>query len=128
MSALPDFTNTHSTASEMASDRQVHLEALKVHLVVTQTRMKIQADRKCSDREFQVGEKVLLKLQPYAQNSVVNRPFSKLAFKYFDPYSVTAKVGPSAYRLDLPEGCLIHPVSQISQLKPFTPNYTPLFT
>jgi hypothetical protein len=33
-----------------------------------------QADRHRTDRQFQVGEKVLLKLQPYVQSSVVNRP------------------------------------------------------
>lgn len=38
--ALPDFTNTHSTASEFAADRQALSEALKVHLDATQNRTK----------------------------------------------------------------------------------------
>jgi len=110
---VPDHTST--PVIELATERQLHLEALKVHLSAAQNRMKTHADKQMSDRQFQVGDQVLLKLQPYAQSSVVNRPFPKLAFKYFGPYKVLEKIGPAAYRLELPPGSLVHSVFHISQ-------------
>jgi hypothetical protein len=48
--------------------------------------MKHQEDKRRSNREFQVGDLVYMKLQPYAQSSVAQRANQKLAFKYFGPY------------------------------------------
>ena len=90
--------------------------------------MKFTADRLRTDTEFTIGDKVLLKLQPYAQSSVVNRPFPKLAMKYYGPFTITQKIGQAAYTLDLPAHSLIHPTFHVSQLKAFTPDHTPVFS
>jgi len=89
--------------------------------------MKLLADRKRTGCHFTVGDQVLLKLQPYTQSTVANHPFPKLAYKYFGPYTVLERVGSVAYKLDLLEGHMIHPVFHISQLKPFVPDCTPVF-
>jgi hypothetical protein len=89
--------------------------------------MKLQADRKRTKLSFQVGDKVLLKLQPYVQTSVANRLYPKMAYKYYGPYEVVQKIGEVAYKLQLPPNSLIHPVFHISQLKPYTPDYRPAF-
>jgi hypothetical protein len=66
-------------------ERQRFLDLLKQNLARAQNKMKVAADAKRSARSFQVGEMVLLKLQPYAQSTVVNKPCPKLAMKYFGP-------------------------------------------
>jgi hypothetical protein len=47
--------------------------------------------------------------------------------KYFGPYSIVQCFGLAAYKLDLPPDAKVHPVFHVSQLKPFTPNYVPMF-
>ena len=89
--------------------------------------MKLTADKKRTDYQFAVGDQVLLKLQPYTQSSVANRPYPKLAYKYFGPYTVIQKVGTVAYRLQLADDAQIHDVFHVSQLKPYTPDYTPIY-
>lgn len=91
--------STHVSVSELVANWELHLQSLKEHLTTAQNRMKTMADRKRCDLQFQVGDQVLLKLQPYTQSSVVNRPYPKLAYKYFGPFRVLERVGMVAYRL-----------------------------
>ncbi|KAL0456010.1 UNVERIFIED_CONTAM: hypothetical protein Slati_0940200 [Sesamum latifolium] len=79
--------------------------------------MKLYADKKISEREFEVGDEVFLKLQPYRQTSVSLKKRLKLSAKYFGPYRVIERVGKEAYKLELPPGSKIHSIFHVSLLK-----------
>lgn len=90
---------------------------IKQHLSRSRLRMKKSADKNRSERHFKVGDMVFLKLQPYVQSFLAPRANQKLAFRFFGPFPVVARVGQVAYRLGLPESSSIHPVFHVSQLK-----------
>jgi hypothetical protein len=95
--AMPMLSSSGSAfLEELLQERALHAERMRQHLVAAQQRMKIQADKNRVDKKFQVGEKVLLKLQPYAQHSVANRPFPKLAYKFFGPFTILERIGDAA--------------------------------
>lgn len=125
----PELTeDTSPSVAEVITNRDKHCQALKQRLEQAQNRMKLQADRQRSDKQFAVGDQVLLRLQPYTQSSVVNRPYPKLAYKFFGPYKILERIGSVAYKLALPSESNIHPVFHISQLKSFHPDHSLIFS
>ncbi|KAF5801058.1 putative chromatin remodeling & transcriptional activation CHROMO-DOMAIN family [Helianthus annuus] len=92
--------------------------------------MKFYADSKRRDVEFQAGEWVYVKLQPFRQHSLRLHRHYKLNRRYFGPYQVLEKVGQVAYKLNLPSESKIHNVFHVSMLRKCigTPNQqvTPL--
>jgi ribosomal protein L21E len=55
---------------------------IKQHLFRAKKRMKTQANKNRTGFQFQVGDQVFLKLQPYVQSSLARRAHQKLAFKF----------------------------------------------
>jgi ribosomal protein L21E len=98
-------------------EREVIRDLLRQQLLRAQQRMKQQANKHRSEREFAVGDSVYLKLQPYIQTSIARRPHQKLAFRYYGPYTILQRVGQVAYKLNLPASSQIHAVVHVSLLK-----------
>ncbi|XP_039069269.1 uncharacterized protein LOC120215764 [Hibiscus syriacus] len=89
---------------------------LKEQLSKASNRMK-QIDRHITDREFNVGDEVYLKLQPYRHTSLALRKNLKLVARYFGPYKIQQRIGQVAYMLQLPSNSKLHLVFHISLLK-----------
>lgn len=68
---------------------------------------------------MEIGDQVLVKLQPYRHSSVALRKNNKLWMRYFGPFNIIDKIGVVAYKLQLPETTRIHPIFHVSQLKVF---------
>lgn len=104
-------------AQEFLVSKQSMLDQLKENLVQAQNRMKKYADLKRTERVFEVGEMVYLKMPPYRLAAFGFRGALKLQNKYYGPFLIIQKVGNSAYKLQFPEHVKIHPVFHVSQLK-----------
>ena len=98
--------------------QQEVLQLLKDNLNLAQNRMKQQADQHRSERSFDVGDWVFLRLQPYKQMSLKQaKKDNKLSPKYYGPYKVLQKIGTMAYKLELHASSRVHPVFHVSCLK-----------
>ena len=95
---------TELSVDEYLQQRREVVQQLKQELASTRNRMKQFADRKRSDREFEVGEQVYLRLRYQHLKSINQGPVTKLSPKYFGPFTITEKIGKVAYKLQLPEG------------------------
>ena len=82
--------------------------------------MKQVADRHRTEREFKVGDLVLIKLNPAQMRSrITSRTDTRLLRRYEGPVPIIAKVGKVAYKIQLPDWLHIHPIMHVSCLKPF---------
>jgi len=79
--------------------------------------MKIQADHHRRELEYNVGDFVYVKLQPYRQHSLRLIRNKKLSMRYFGPFPIIESIAPVAYKLLLPSSAHIHPVFHVSVLK-----------
>ncbi|GJV60918.1 putative reverse transcriptase domain-containing protein [Tanacetum coccineum] len=86
-------------------------------LKAARDRQKSYADKRRKPLEFSVGDYVLLKVSPW-KGVVHFRKKGKLAPRFVGPFEIIEKVGPVAYRLDLPEELNgVHDTFHVSNLK-----------
>ena len=102
------------TVEQLLKEREQLSRLLTDQLEKAQQRMKYYADKKRIEREFQIGDEVYLKLQPYKQTSLALRNNLKLSSRYYGPYTVIARISKVAYKLQLPSTSKLHPIFHVS--------------
>lgn len=93
---------------EVLQQRVQMNQLIKSQLERARNRKKQLYDKRRNEREFQVGDMVFLKLQPYRQTSVTLRRSIKMNPRYYGPYKILQKVGVMAYKLLLLAKARIH--------------------
>ncbi|GJU22395.1 putative reverse transcriptase domain-containing protein [Tanacetum coccineum] len=90
------------TGPEMIQETTEKIVLIKQRIQAAQDRQKSYADLKRKPMEFEVGDRVMLKVSPW-KGVVRFGKRGKLNPRYVGPFKVLAKVGKVAYRLELPQ-------------------------
>ena len=95
--------------------KQVHEEAQSV-LVKAKEEMKHYADyHRGEPLKYQVGDKVWLE----TEHLKLTRPSKKLSEKHIGPYPIAEMKSSNAVQLKLPHSIKIHPIINISHVRPY---------
>ncbi|GJW80080.1 putative reverse transcriptase domain-containing protein [Tanacetum coccineum] len=102
---------------EIVQEMTEKIVQIKERLKTARSRQKSYADKRRKPLEFQVGDRVLLKVSPW-KGVVRFGKKGKLAPRYVGPFEIVECVGPVAYRLKLPqELSCVHDTFHVSNLK-----------
>jgi hypothetical protein len=109
---------------ELLKEMEDQMVKIKQNLKAAQDRHKVYADKNETEREFKVGENVLLKVRP-KKSSLKLGICTKMAIRYCGPFEILDKIGPVAYMLALHISIKVHNVFHVSLLKKYVhdPNH-----
>ncbi|KAJ9555801.1 hypothetical protein OSB04_010415 [Centaurea solstitialis] len=102
---------------EITQETADKVKGIRERLKAAQDRQKSYADKKRRPVEFQVGERVMLKVSPW-KGIIRFGKRGKLSPRFLGPFTILEKVGLQAYRLELPpEMDGIHPTFHVCYLR-----------
>ena len=105
------------TGPELIRETTDKIVQIRSRLQAARDRQKSYADTRRRPLEFQVGDRVMLKVSPWKCLIRFGKR-GKLNPRYIGPFKILARVGPVAYRLELPsELSSVHPTFHVSNLK-----------
>ncbi|GJX46377.1 putative reverse transcriptase domain-containing protein [Tanacetum coccineum] len=112
-----EVRNAQLTRPEIIHETTKKIIQIKKRIQAARDRQKSYADRRLKPLEFEVGDKVMLKVSPW-KGVIHFGKRGKLNPRYIGPFKILAKVGTVAYRLELPEQLSrVHSTFYVSNLK-----------
>nr|GEW59132.1 reverse transcriptase domain-containing protein [Tanacetum cinerariifolium] len=90
------------TGPEIIHETTEKLIQIKSRIQASRYRQKSYVDVRRKPLEFQVGDKVMLKVSPW-KGAILFGKRGKLNPRYIGPFKISSRVGTVAYRLELPE-------------------------
>ncbi|GJU48972.1 putative reverse transcriptase domain-containing protein [Tanacetum coccineum] len=114
---LPLVGDAQLTGPEIIHETTQKIIQIKKRIQAARDRQKSYANRRRKPLEFEVGDKVMLKVSPW-KGVIRFGKRGKLNPRYIGPFKILAKVGIVAYRLKLPEQLSrVHSTFYVSNLK-----------
>ncbi|KAL0532570.1 hypothetical protein IC582_031294 [Cucumis melo] len=110
---------------ELVQSTNEAIQKIRSRMHTAQSRQKSYADVRRKDFEFEVGDKVFLKVAPMRGVLRFERR-GKLSPRFVGPFEILERIGPVAYRLALPPSLsTVHDVFHVSMLKKYVsdPSY-----
>nr|GEU95612.1 putative reverse transcriptase domain, ribonuclease H-like domain, aspartic peptidase domain protein [Tanacetum cinerariifolium] len=105
------------TGPKMILEMTKMIVQIKNQLLAARSRQKSYADVRRKPLEFEVGDKVMLKISPWKCVIQFGKR-GKLSPRYIGPFKILSRVGPMAYKLELPQELQgIHNTFYVSNLK-----------
>lgn len=118
---MAGYKGVNVNATEHLKSWNEKVDLARYHLTQASDRMKKFADRHRRELEFNVGDKVLVRMDQ--DRFKVPKGLSTSLVRRFDgPFKVVQKISPVTYQLNLPFHLPTHPVFHVSQLRSHHPD------